>query len=34
MKEYAAGPKIPPYIKYEDSFYNSANARRVLASAF
>jgi ABC-type sugar transport system substrate-binding protein len=34
MKEYAAGDKIPPYIKNEDKFYDSTNARQVLASAF
>ncbi len=34
MKDYAAGKSIPPYIKNDDNFYDSTNAKEVLASAF
>jgi galactofuranose transport system substrate-binding protein len=34
MKDYAAGKPIPPYIKNDDNFYDSSNAKEVLASAF
>jgi ribose transport system substrate-binding protein len=34
MKQYAAGEKIPPYIKNEDNFYDASNAKAELAAAF
>jgi galactofuranose transport system substrate-binding protein len=34
MLDYAAGKPIPPYIKNDDNFYDSSNAKEVLASAF
>jgi ribose transport system substrate-binding protein len=34
MKRYSAGEKLPPYIKNADNFYDSKNAKDVLASAF
>ena len=34
MKEYAAGEKLPAYIKNSDSFYDSKNAKDVLSTAF
>jgi len=34
MKDYAAGKSIPAYIKNDDNFYDSSNAKEVLASAF
>jgi ABC-type sugar transport system substrate-binding protein len=34
MKRYAAGEKLPPYIKNTDNFYDASNAKDVLASAF
>ena len=34
MKRYAAGEKLPAYIKNTDNFYDSNNAKDVLASAF
>jgi ribose transport system substrate-binding protein len=34
MKDYAAGKTIPPYIKNEDRFYDSSNAKEVLASTY
>jgi galactofuranose transport system substrate-binding protein len=34
MRDYAAGEKIPPYIKNTDNFYDASNAKQVLASAF
>ena len=34
MKRYAAGEKLPPYIKNTDNFYDSTNAKDVLDSAF
>jgi len=34
MKQYAAGEKIPAYIKNVDNFYDSSNAAKALPSAF
>ncbi|MBV9245416.1 MAG: ABC transporter substrate-binding protein [Methylobacteriaceae bacterium] len=34
MKQYAAGEKLPAYIKNTDNFYDSSNAKEVLATAF
>ena len=34
MKEYAAGEKLPAYIKNSDNFYDAKNAKDVLSTAF
>ena len=34
MADYAAGKKIPPFIKNDDDFYDSSNAKEKLSSAF
>ena len=34
MKQYAAGEKIPPYIKNVDNFYDSSNAAAALPTAY
>ena len=34
MKQYAAGEKIPPYIKNVDNFYDSSNAAKALPTAY
>lgn len=34
MAQYAAGETIPPYIKNDDNFYDSSNAKEALPTAF
>ena len=34
MQRFAAGESIPPFIKNEDKFYDSTNAKELLATAF
>jgi ribose transport system substrate-binding protein len=34
MQDYAAGKKIPPFIKNEDNFYDGENAKKELPNAF